>query len=232
MNHPLQRFSTVASPATMLVAILALVLSAAGAGYAAGTVGTKDLKDGAVTSAKVRDGALRARDLVPEQKFVYTGEADGPVLRDGGEGDCVWRDGSDIIAGLAPVGYRVDRFGTVHLSGVATAEADLAVGDGTCGGGDLEEMTEDRIAFILPRRYWPSSTLLIGLGDGVLITGPAGLESEGVGSLPPGAVYCNDVCPLQGVSYLPAGSPLAATRPSVAPTGPSAGRLLKELGLR
>ncbi len=48
-----------------MVATLALVLAASGAGYAAGKIGTRDLVDSAVTSAKVKDGTLQPADLGP-----------------------------------------------------------------------------------------------------------------------------------------------------------------------
>jgi hypothetical protein len=50
------------SPA-MLVACLALVLSLGGVGYAAATIGTKDIRNDAITSAKIKDGAVRPADL-------------------------------------------------------------------------------------------------------------------------------------------------------------------------
>jgi hypothetical protein len=52
------------SPA-FVVATLALALSAGGASYAATKIGTRDLKDDAVTSAKIRDGAVSRADLRP-----------------------------------------------------------------------------------------------------------------------------------------------------------------------
>jgi hypothetical protein len=54
----------VPSPAT-LVACLALVLSLGGVGYAATRIGTKDIANSAITSAKIKDGAVRPADLSP-----------------------------------------------------------------------------------------------------------------------------------------------------------------------
>ena len=47
-----QRLSAAMSPAAMILAIFALVVSAAGAGYAAGKIGTNDLQDNC-TSAQI-----------------------------------------------------------------------------------------------------------------------------------------------------------------------------------
>jgi hypothetical protein len=227
----LERFSTALRPATLVGAVLALVLVAGGVGYATGKVGTKDLKDGAVTSKKVRDGSLRVKDLRPEQGFTYVGDPGGPVLRDGGEGDCVWSDARDLADGLTPIGFRIDRFGTVHLSGTAQALAVPSSGDGLCGGTQ-DEVSEDGIALLLPRPYWPAATLLIGLADGVVITGPQGLSITGGLDLPPGAVYCSSVCALEGVSYLPVGSKLVRPTSRTGRARPgAAARLLDRLGL-
>jgi hypothetical protein len=49
----------------MLVAGLALVLSMGGVSYATTKVGTRDLAADAVTSPKIKDGAVRAADLDP-----------------------------------------------------------------------------------------------------------------------------------------------------------------------
>lgn len=49
----------------MLVACLALVLSMGGVGYAATKIGTRDLANDAVTSAKIKDGTVRPADLNP-----------------------------------------------------------------------------------------------------------------------------------------------------------------------
>lgn len=196
-----------------------------------GTTSGADVRDGSLTSADVRDGSLRAADLVKEQPFTYVGEPGGPVMGNGGEGDCVWTDVSATYAGLAPVGYRIDRFDTVHLSGVAWSAAEPGAGDGTCAEGAQDEVTEDRIALVLPRKYWPATTVIVGLADGVVIAGPQGLSTPGV-TLPAGAVYCEEVCSFQGLTYPRLGSPIAHARPTTDQTGAAAGPLLEELGLR
>jgi hypothetical protein len=52
------------SPA-LVVATLALALSAGGASYAATKIGTRDLEDDAVTSSKIKDGVVSVGDLRP-----------------------------------------------------------------------------------------------------------------------------------------------------------------------
>jgi hypothetical protein len=47
----------------LLVACLALVVCLGGVGYAAARIGTKDLRPGAVTSAKIRNGTIAPADL-------------------------------------------------------------------------------------------------------------------------------------------------------------------------
>lgn len=131
------------SPAAMLVAILALLLSGAGIGYTAATVGTSDLEKNAVISSKVKNGSLRSKDMVKEQPFAQ------PALGNGTEGDCIWADAVSQIPGLARVGYRKDRFGTVHLSGIALS-TDGAGGDGMCGGGTPLDSIGDYTVYTLP----------------------------------------------------------------------------------
>lgn len=50
------------SPA-FVVASLALVLAASGASWAATKIGTRDIQDDAITSGKIRDGAVALEDL-------------------------------------------------------------------------------------------------------------------------------------------------------------------------
>ena len=178
------RLSAAMSPAAMILAIFALVVSAAGAGYAAGKIGTNDLQDNAVTSPKVKNGTLKATDLVKEKKFRYVGAA---AFGDGGEGDCVWQSGHVQIPGLARVGYRTDRFGTVHLSGVAFA-SDGPGGDADCASTESEDI---RI-FRLPSAYRPVKHVFHIQGDGstngtLLIAGRNGLSVPGI-TLPAGTV--------------------------------------------
>src|SRR3954451_24831693 len=51
---------------SMVVSIIALVLSTTGSAFAAKTlIDGSDVRDGSITSADIKDGSLRARDLAP-----------------------------------------------------------------------------------------------------------------------------------------------------------------------
>ncbi|QCW49761.1 hypothetical protein FE634_03870 [Nocardioides dongxiaopingii] len=83
---------------SMVVSVAALVVALGGTSYAAVSIGTKDLKEGAVTSPKIRDGAIRMVDLAPG---VRQGTR-GPAGADG-------QDGADAAARW----LLVDRSGTI-----------------------------------------------------------------------------------------------------------------------
>lgn len=72
----------------MLVACLALVLAMGGVSYAATRIGTKDIANSAVTSAKIRDGAVRVADLNAATRASLSARAYGYVP---------WK-GDDVVA--------------------------------------------------------------------------------------------------------------------------------------
>jgi hypothetical protein len=84
------------SPA-MVVALVALVLSMAGTGYAAvslapNSVGARQLKRNAVTSTKIKDRSIATRDLSAAARRALTGKtgatgATGPAGAQGAKGD-------------------------------------------------------------------------------------------------------------------------------------------------
>ena len=70
---------------TLLVAAVLLLLATGGVGYAAGRIGTSDLKNGAVTSAKIKDQTIRRADLAPTTIASLRG-ATGPAGPPGAPG--------------------------------------------------------------------------------------------------------------------------------------------------
>lgn len=58
-----QRLVSAMSPASLLLSILALVVAAGGAGYAAGQIGTSGIKNNAITSPKIQNGEVHSADL-------------------------------------------------------------------------------------------------------------------------------------------------------------------------
>lgn len=192
----------------VVLLLAATAISTTGVGYAAGKVGTDGLRNGAVTTPKLKDGAVASRkiadgsirgvDLVADTKFTYLEAAGGPELGDGQEGDCVWQSVTD--GGFAPPGFRLDRFGTAHLTGVVAAVPHDDHGDGMCGGATDAEVAEDGTAFVLPRALWPHYTFSASDNE-VIVVGRDGFD-YGSGSLPPGSVYVpGDAAFLDGVSW-------------------------------
>jgi hypothetical protein len=213
------------SPAVVLIAVLALVLAGAGVGYSAGKIGTKDIKNNAVTGAKVKNGTLTDKDMVKDQKAIKVADPGGVDFSNGGQGDCVWQSGALVLPGVGDPAYRTDRFGTVHLSGIAVSGPG-AGGDGMC---DSSSETEDGLVMVLPPELRPASTILVQTGLNTLyVMGPTPIPP-----LVAGAVYATDgVAFLDGISYLPSTSPLAPKAPARTHLGPAGRALLKQLGLR
>jgi hypothetical protein len=220
MNDTLRRIHPAITMVALCISLLALVAAAAGASYAAATIGTAQLKNNAVTAPKiknnavtakkvkknaitakkVKDGSLSAADLVAEEKQVV------PALSNGGEGDCVWSAGPGAVYGIGAPTYRKDRFGRVHMTGYAI-RSDAAGGDGACDGSGVGQIN-DAIAFVLPASHIPAKTTFAALGSAVgLIVGPQGITAPGV-TIPPGAVLVltGDEIALDNVSYDVVGS--------------------------
>ena len=111
------------SPA-MVVACLALAISLSGAAYAVSTalprnsVGTVQLKNSAVNSAKVRNATLRAADFAPGQ--IPRG-AQGPAGPQGPAGVSGWQ----VISGSGPS----------NSTGPKSQQQDCPAGKRSIGGG-------------------------------------------------------------------------------------------------
>lgn len=217
------------SPAALLVAVLALVVAATGAGYAAATIGTNDIKNDAVTSPKVKDGTLKAADMVKEGKYKAVAAAGAPNFTDGGQGDCVWQDGSTEIPGIARTSFRKDRFGTVHLAGIPFV-ANGAGGDASCNSNTE---SEDGIIFTLPKDFRPARTTLRVIGGTytLVIAGKA-LVVPGA-SVPAGAVYISGLTgggvPLDGITFESKSADAFGRTTTTTKAGPQARALLRSI---
>jgi len=108
----------------MVVACLALAISLSGAAYAVSTalprnsVGTVQLKNSAVNSAKVRNATLRAADFAPGQ--IPRG-AQGPAGPQGPAGVSGWQ----VISGSGPS----------NSTGPKSQQQDCPAGKRSIGGG-------------------------------------------------------------------------------------------------
>jgi hypothetical protein len=208
----------------LVVALLALVASAAGVGYAAGLIGTNDIqnnavtadkikknavtekkiKKNAVTSKKVKDGSIKPADLAPQEAQHLA------QLGNGGEGDCLWRAANIEVPGSAAPGYRLDRNGRVILTGIGTT-SDGPGGDGDCDPSDPGQIS-DGIIYTLPAGYIPAKTqYLISLSSVLIIAGPQGF-SQGSTVLPPGAVFTPGAALFDGIEFDPAGSSVVVAK--------------------
>jgi hypothetical protein len=160
------------SPA-LIIALIALMVSLGGTGYAAFTlprdsVGTKQLKDGAVTGAKVKRHSLTGAQInvkklgtVPKARTASpTGRAGGalagqypnpfiapaePVHLVGAPGqppfDLQWTNvGVRNNVAYQPAGFYKDPFGTVHLQGDVWRP----------------NTGSDAVIFVLPQGYCPA----------------------------------------------------------------------------
>ena len=207
------------------------------------TIKSKNLKDNkAVTGADVKDGSLADADvgslsggkllngsvatvkLATEEKAHVLGTPGQPALGNGGENDCPWTDASVTdIPGLNPASFRVDRFGTVHLSGIVESEDQPGSGDEECGATapEPDDHVEDGIIFTLPAAYRPenaevrlssssggSGTVIIA-GGSPLVVGSDVLPAGAVFSSGPTAVLMDGIS-FQAASATPFRAPAVA----------------------
>jgi len=224
MVTTLKRIHAATGTVALGVALLALLASAAGAGYAASQIGTNDIADNAVTADKIKknavtskkikknaitsktikDGSLQVADLAPQQAQTK------PTLSNGGEGDCIWQSGEVVVPGVGLPTYRKDRDDRVILTGVAVV-SDGAGGDADCNPS-APGQASDGILFTLPPGYIPAKTLYMGtIGGLLLIGGPQGTMVSGM-VVPPGAVFSSGLALLDGIEFDAAGSGVTIAR--------------------
>lgn len=203
-------------------------------------VKSKNIKKNAVTAKHVKDGSLGEADLVPEEQLHVVGTAGQPAFNNGGQGDCTWGSASSALSSIMPVGFRKDRFGMVHMSGIAFAEENAGSGDEECGSTapEPDDANEDLVAFTLPPEYRPEKAVAFAAGQStIFIAGTETVVGTGL-TLQPGAVLVTD--PFFGASLdlvsFPAAEAdvLAKVAPgtsSPARAGGSLPGVLRELGL-
>ena len=157
------------------------------ADIAKGAVTGAEIADGTVGGAEIADGTVGASDLAPTEPFHVVGAPGEPRFSDGGEGDCVWKNGVDgVAAGTAPAGFARDALGRVWLRGLLAGSAGPG-GDGKCDPGDPGE-AKDGLVFVLPSSYRPAFFDASGLAHAIVIASDAGAEFNGV-TIPAGGVY-------------------------------------------
>jgi hypothetical protein len=178
-----------------------------GAKVADGALTGADIADRALTGADIADGTVGAADVAPTERFHVIGAPGEHGFSDGGEGDCVWKNGVEGITGTAPAGFARDALGRVWLRGVLAA-TDGPGGDGKCDATDPGE-GEDGLVFVLPRGYRPAYFDLSGLPDGNVAAPEAGATLQGT-TIPAGGVYSA----LAGTAVLDGVTIAAATGPA------------------
>lgn len=110
-----QRLSGKRPSAALVLSAMALTVAMGGTSYAAATIGTGDIKNNAITSPKIRDGAIRMADLAPNLRSTVTkpgprGPA-GPAGAPGAPG-APGTDGADGADGIGRW-LLVDRNGVI-----------------------------------------------------------------------------------------------------------------------
>jgi hypothetical protein len=177
-----------------VAATLALVVALGGTGYAASTIGTADLKNNAVTSAKIKAGAVKGGDL-SDNSVTSAKLKDGSVKA--ADVSDIAMDDLTLINGWTPYDSRgarfgVDASGVVHLSG------------GVMQGGAFNGQIT-----VLPPGFrptggsaWISTNLFGGVGPARII-----VETDGTVSIQTTAPATNadaqDFTSLDGVYFVP-----------------------------
>lgn len=191
-----------------VMSTIAVFLALGGTSYAVArnSIGERELKDSAVTSRKVRDGALQTQDLAPG---VLTKGARGPRGPEGPTG-AIGPQGPQGPAGPAAaeawkpfpfaagwthyggawqdVAYRKDQLGRVHLRGLATYAAGTIVANAVMG--------------TLPVGYRPTGNLIFVVQTGEPnAAGRVNVLSNGAVQWGSGATGEGDYTSLSGINF-------------------------------
>ena len=123
-----------------VTATLALVVALSGTAYAATTIGTDQIRNGAVTTPKIRNSAVTAAKLangaatgksIRDRSITATKLAKGAVtnekIKDGSIGSQELSNGAVTYAKLAPGSLRADLFAAGQAPGVDPAKIRLQV---------------------------------------------------------------------------------------------------------
>src|SRR5919197_3621150 len=140
------------SPA-LVISLIALFVSISGIGYAAATIGTSDIKSGAVTSSKLHKRAVTTKKIKDDavngskvENHSITGldiKAPQPYREIGSAGKPKFKNGAQNFGeGFSTAAFFIDHEGIVHLKGTVTA-------------------TRNTVIFTLPPKYRPSQELFI-----------------------------------------------------------------------
>jgi hypothetical protein len=163
------------SPA-MGVALIALIVAMGGTTFAAVRIGTKQIKDNAITSPKIRNGAVRnidlARNSIVTAKIV-AGAVTGLQIKDASVGNADL--GNDSVSGAK---VRAGAIGNSDLATDAVTTAKLRAG--AVGNSDLAD------GAISSAKIADSSIVAADIKDGEVVEGNGRILSAAA-TLPDGA---------------------------------------------
>jgi hypothetical protein len=188
------------------------------ANIGSGEVSSANIGAGQVMGGNIGAGQVGADQLAQPEPFHLVGTTGEPAFGDGGAGDCIWNNFTEMIgppAPFNPVGFYKDPYGVVHLTGVAKAKNGPG-GDGTCGTAQSDG---DGRIFTLPVADQPPHELLFTIAGGsagqtmetVVVNGTSDLDIGGGIVIPAGAVITSDradgtFASLDGVDFRAAGA--------------------------
>ena len=163
------------SPA-MGVALIALLVALSGTTYAATRIGTKQIKDNAITSPKIRNGAVKnidlARNSIVTAKIV-AGAVTGLQIKDASVGNADL--GNDSVSGAK---IRAGAVGNSDLANDAVTSAKIRAG--AVGNSDLADNA------IGSSKIADGSIVAADIKDGEVVKGNARMLATAV-TLPDGA---------------------------------------------